>query len=47
MFISILEVGAGTLQRTMMIPVQMVLIIEALVLIFILLSDVIVGFRRR
>lgn len=47
MFISILEVGAGALQRTMMIPVQMVLIIEALVLIFILLSDVIVDFRRR
>ena len=43
-FIAILEVGASALQRTMMIPVEMVLIIEALVLLFVLLSDVV---RRR
>lgn len=39
--IAILEVGASALQRTMMIPVEMVFIIEALVLLFVLLSDVI------
>jgi len=45
-FIAVLEVGASALQRTMNIPVQLVLIIEALVLIFVLLSDV-VRIRRR
>lgn len=43
-FIAILEVGASAMQRTMMIPVQMVFIVEALVLLFVLLSDVV---RRR
>ena len=43
-FIAVLEVGASAMQRTMMIPVEMVLIVEALVLLFVLLSDVV---RRR
>lgn len=43
-FIAVLEVGASALQRTMRIPVEMVFIIEALVLLFVLLSDVV---RRR
>ncbi|MEN8098209.1 MAG: ABC transporter permease [Chloroflexota bacterium] len=43
-FIAVLEVGASALQRTMMVPVEMVFIIEALVLLFVLLSDVV---RRR
>lgn len=43
-FIAVLEVGASAMQRTMMIPVEMVFIVEALVLLFVLLSDVI---RRR
>jgi len=38
-FIAVLEVGASALQRTMFIPVEMVFIIEALILIFVLLSD--------
>jgi simple sugar transport system permease protein len=40
-FIAVLEVGASAMQRTMMIPVEMVYIIESLVLIFVLLSDVV------
>lgn len=40
-FIAILEVGASAMQRTMSIPVQVVLIMEALILVFILLSDLI------
>lgn len=40
-FIAVLEVGASALQRTMMIPVEMVFIVEALVLLFVLLSDVV------
>lgn len=40
-FIAILEVGGSAMQRTIMVPVQIVLIAEALILIFILLSDVI------
>ncbi len=40
-FISILEVGGSAMQRTVMVPVQIVLIAEALILIFILLSDII------
>ncbi|MGE5124276.1 MAG: ABC transporter permease [Acidobacteriaceae bacterium] len=40
-FIAVLEVGASAMQRTMMIPVEMVFIVEALVLLFVLLSDVI------
>jgi simple sugar transport system permease protein len=43
-FISVLEVGASAMQRTMMIPVEMVFIVEALILIFVLLSDYV---RRR
>ncbi len=43
-FIAVLEVGASAMQRTQQIPVQVVLIMEALILIFILLSDLI---RRR
>lgn len=43
-FIAILEVGASALQRTMMIPGEMVFIVEALILLFVLLSDVV---RRR
>jgi general nucleoside transport system permease protein len=39
--IAILEVGASSMQRTVGVPVEMVLIIEALILIFLLLSDVI------
>jgi general nucleoside transport system permease protein len=37
-------VGASAMQRTPMIPGEMVFIVEALVLLFVLLSDV---FRRR
>ncbi len=43
-FIAILEVGASAMQRTMMIPGEMVFIVEALILLFVLLSDII---RRR
>jgi len=43
-FIAVLEVGASAMQRTMQIPVEMVLIVEALILIFVLLSDLV---RRR
>ncbi|MEW6717286.1 MAG: ABC transporter permease [Chloroflexota bacterium] len=43
-FIAVLEVGASALQRTMMIPGEMVFIVEALILLFVLLSDVV---RRR
>ncbi len=39
--ISVLEVGASAMQRTMMIPVEMVFIVEALILLFVLLSDVV------
>ena len=40
-FIAVLEVGASAMQRTLMIPVEMVLIVEALVLLFVLLADVV------
>ncbi|MCB9138330.1 MAG: ABC transporter permease [Caldilineaceae bacterium] len=40
-FIAVLEVGASAMQRTLMIPGEMVFIVEALILLFILLSDVI------
>ena len=43
-FIAVLEVGANAMQRTLMIPGEMVFIVEALILIFVLLSDVV---RRR
>lgn len=39
-FIAVLEVGASALQRTMQIPSEMVFIVEALILLFVLLSDV-------
>ncbi len=38
-FIAMLEVGANAMQRTMAIPIEMVFIVEALILIFVLLSD--------
>lgn len=44
LFIAVLEVGASALQRTMNVPGEMVFIIEALILLFLLLSDVV---RRR
>jgi simple sugar transport system permease protein len=40
-FISVLEIGASAMQRTLMIPVEMVFIVEALILLFVLLSDVV------
>lgn len=40
-FIAVLEVGASAMQRTMQIPVEMVFIVEALILVFVLLSDLI------
>lgn len=40
-FIAVLEVGASAMQRTLMIPGEMVFIVEALILLFILLSDVV------
>jgi len=43
-FIAVLEIGASAMQRTMMIPGEMVFIVESLILLFVLLSDVI---RRR
>ena len=39
--IAVLEVGASSMQRSAQVPVEMVLIIEALLLIFLLLSDVV------
>lgn len=38
-FIAVLEVGASALQRTVGAPSELVLIIEALILLFVLLSD--------
>jgi ABC-type uncharacterized transport system permease subunit len=43
-FIAVLDVGASAMQRTMSIPGEMVFIVEAMVLLFVLLSDVV---RRR
>ena len=43
-FIAILEVGASAMQRTLLIPGEMVFIVEALILLFVLLSDV---FKKR
>ncbi|MEW6648626.1 MAG: ABC transporter permease [Chloroflexota bacterium] len=43
-FIAVLDVGASAMQRTLMVPVEMVFIVIALVLLFVLLSDVV---RRR
>lgn len=44
--IAVLEVGASAMQRTAGVPSEMVLIVEALILLFLLLSDV-VGSRFR
>jgi simple sugar transport system permease protein len=44
-FIAVLEVGASALQRTMAIPGEMVFIVEALILIFVLLNDVVRRYR--
>ncbi len=44
LFIAILEVGASAMQRTLMIPGELGFIVEALILVFVLLSDVV---RRR
>ncbi|MEM7125854.1 MAG: ABC transporter permease [Chloroflexota bacterium] len=41
LFIAILEVGASAMQRTMAIPVEMIFIVEALILISVLLTDVV------
>jgi len=38
--ISVLEIGASAMQRSAEVPVQMVLIVEALILIFILIADI-------
>jgi len=40
-FIAVIEVGASAMQRTLMIPAEMALIVEALLLLFVLLSDVV------
>jgi simple sugar transport system permease protein len=42
--IAVLDVGARAMQRTMMIPGEVVFVVEGLILIFLLLSDVV---RRR
>lgn len=39
--IAVLEVGASAMQRTMMVPGEFVLIVEALILIFVLLAPVV------
>jgi simple sugar transport system permease protein len=39
--IAVLEVGASAMQRSVGVPAEMVLIVEALVLLFLLLSDVV------
>lgn len=45
--IAVLEVGAGSMQRTAQVPVELVLIIEALILLFLLLTDVLRARVRR
>lgn len=42
--IAVLDVGARAMQRTMMIPVEVVFVVEGLILVFVLLADVV---RRR
>lgn len=39
--IAVLEVGASAMQRTAQVPVEVVLIVEALILLFLLMSDVV------
>lgn len=41
--IAVLEVGAGSMQRVSGAPAELVLILEGLILLFILMSDVVVG----
>lgn len=45
--IAVLEVGASSMQRTAQVPVEMILIIEALILLFLLLSDIVRAKVRR
>ncbi|MBD3783833.1 MAG: ABC transporter permease [Micrococcales bacterium] len=45
--IAVLEVGAGSMQRVSGAPVEIVLILEGLILLFILMSDVVMTRRRR
>lgn len=41
LFIAVLEVGASAMQRTMGIPAEVVVIVEGMILLFVLLSDVV------
>ena len=45
--IAVLEVGASAMQRTAQVPVELVLIVEALILLFLLMSDVVAHRLRR
>lgn len=45
--IAVLEVGASAMQRTAQVPVEIVLIVEALILLFLLMSDVVAHRLRR
>lgn len=45
--IAVLEVGASAMQRAAEVPVELVLIVEALILLFLLMSDVVAGRWRR
>jgi ABC-type uncharacterized transport system permease subunit len=45
--IAVLEVGAGSMQRVSGAPVEIVLILEGLILLFILMSDVVVSRMRQ
>ncbi len=45
--IAVLEVGAGSMQRVSGVPVEVVLILEGLILLFILMSDVVVSRMRQ
>jgi simple sugar transport system permease protein len=45
--IAVLEVGAGSMQRASGVPVEIVLILEGLILLFLLMSDVIADRVRR
>lgn len=45
--IAVLEVGASSMQRTAQVPVEVILIVEALILMFLLMSDVVAPRLRR
>jgi simple sugar transport system permease protein len=45
--IAVLEVGASAMQRTAQVPIEIVLIAEALILLFLLMSDVVAPKLRR